>query len=258
MEQPSAVVDSSTPIQGTATPPAPVTQSNGTTSTTPPTPGDGGSQTEAAAPGESTFTSTDPNSLPPELKSKYDSMLGDYKKKTAEIAAQRREYEAALEKARIADMITADPDMVNLWNQKYGQQQQPEQVQQDQYVDPVLKKEVDVLKANLLVKDFKASHPDFDELDKDSLITGYIQLNPPKTEKEWGNTLEKAYKYAAGLKTRWIEEGKKQGLQRVSEKAEQAALPPSSSTQNTFTGDPSKLSVSEAFALAKKGIRVGR
>lgn len=48
--------------------------------------------TEAAA--EDTFTRLDPNSLPNEVRPYYDSMLADYRRKTQEVAAERRNYEA--------------------------------------------------------------------------------------------------------------------------------------------------------------------
>lgn len=48
--------------------------------------------TEAAA--EDTFTRLDPNSLPQDVRPYYDSMLADYRRKTQEVAEQRRAYEA--------------------------------------------------------------------------------------------------------------------------------------------------------------------
>ena len=48
--------------------------------------------TEAAA--EDTFARLDPNSLPQEVRPYYDSMLADYRRKTQELAAERRNYEA--------------------------------------------------------------------------------------------------------------------------------------------------------------------
>lgn len=256
MEQPSTVTESTTSATPAATSwttsaaPAPVSE---TTSVKAPVSGDA---TEKAP--EETFTTIDTKSLTPAEKAKYDLMLSDYKKKTSEIASQRREYEAALEKAKLADMLTSDPEVVNFWNQKYQQQQQAE-VQREQQAaqDPMMvKKEVDVLKANLLVKDFKAAHPDFDELDSDSLITGYVQLNPPKSEREWSKTLEKAYDYAKTLREKWRGEGKKEGLTRVSEKASGSTLPPSNTAAPSYSGDKSKLTVAEAVELARKGIRI--
>lgn len=241
MPEPTAATPSQAPV-----PSAPVAA---------PTPSDAGSKVTAAAPAEETLGQVDPNSLPPELKQKYDSMLGDYKKKTAELASQRKEYESLSEKAKLVDMMASDPEFVTWWNNKYSSGQTQTQAQPS-YADPALKAEVDTLKASLLLKDFKASHPDFDDLDKDSLITGYVQLNPPKSEREWSKTLEKAYAYASDLRNRWREEGKKEGLTRVQEKAGQSSMPPSSSAPNTFQGDNKKVSVAEAIDMAKRGIKI--
>ena len=43
---------------------------------------------------EDTFTKLDPASLPNEVRPYYDSMLADYRRKTQDVAAQRRDYEA--------------------------------------------------------------------------------------------------------------------------------------------------------------------
>ena len=247
MEQPSNTATMPEPT--TATPSQAPVQS---TPVAPPTPSDAGSGT--AAPVEETLGNIDPKTLPPELKQKYDSMLGDYKKKTAELASQRKDYESVAERAKLVDMITSDPEFVAWWNNKYSSGQS--QPQAPAYVDPALKAEVDTLKASLLLKDFKAAHADFDELDKDSLITGYVQLNPPKSEREWSKTLDKAYAFAAELRNRWREEGKTEGLKRVGEKAGQSSMPPSSTAPNTFQGDSKKLSVAEAIDMAKRGVKI--
>jgi hypothetical protein len=249
MEQPSTTATMPEPTT-TATPSQAAAQ---TTPVASPTPSDAG-QSGTAAPVEETLGNIDPKTLSPELKQKYDSMLVDYKKKTAELADKRKDYESVSEKAKLVDMITSDPEFVTWWNNKYSSGQA--QPQAPTYVDPALKQEVDTLKASLLLKDFKAQHPDFDDLDKDSLITGYVQLNPPKSEREWSKTLEKAYAYASDLRNRWKEEGKKEGLTRVEEKAKQSTLPPSSTSPNTFQGDTKKLSVAEAIDMAKRGVKI--
>ena len=247
MEQPS---NTATMPETTTATPSQVPASS--TPVAPPTQGDTGAGT--AEPIEETLGNIDPKTLPPELKQKYDSMLGDYKKKTAELADQRKDYESVSERAKLVDMITSDPEFVTWWNNKYSSGQA--QPQAPAYADPALKAEVDTLKASLLLKDFKATHTDFDELDKDSLITGYVKLNPPSSEREWSKTLEKAYAYASNLRNSWREEGKKEGLSRISEKAGQSSMPPSSSAPNTFQGDQKKVSVSEAIDMARRGIKL--
>jgi hypothetical protein len=249
MEQPSTTATMPEPTAATPVIQEPVQSAP----VAPPTHSDTGAGT--AEPVEETLGNIDPKSLPPELKQKYDSMLGDYKKKTAELANQRKDYETVAERAKLVDMITSDPEFVTWWNNKYSSgQAQPQG--QPSYADPALKAEVDTLKASLLLKDFKAAHPDFDDLDKDSLITGYVKLNPPQSEREWQKTLDKAYAYASDLRNRWREEGKKEGLTRVQEKSAQSSMPPSSTAPNTFQGDNKKVSVSEAIDMAKRGIKL--
>jgi hypothetical protein len=77
---------------------------------------------EEAAP-DDTFTSVDVKELPPELKSKYNAMLSDYKKKTAEAARVRRESESLIEKAKAYDTIASDESFVNYWNSLSKKQQ---------------------------------------------------------------------------------------------------------------------------------------
>lgn len=247
-------IKSPTPVtEATATPATqePLAPANGTAEKV----SDASTKSEQTAPDLDTLEQVDPNSLTPRER----NLLRDYKKKTAEIAAQRKEHESQIsrmqeleEKAMLADQLASDPDIVQAWNAKYGQANA-----QPQQRDPV--QEIDVLKANLLVKDFKTSHPDFEELDKHNLITGYVKLNPPSTEREWKKTLEAAYKYAKTLKETWYEDGRKSGLQRVEEKVAQSTNPPSTSPSNVYAGgDPAKISVAEAVDMARRGIKVPR
>lgn len=53
-----------------------------------------GAQPEGTTSAEDTFTRLDPNSLPQDVRPYYDSMLADYRRKTQEVAEQRRNYEA--------------------------------------------------------------------------------------------------------------------------------------------------------------------
>lgn len=57
---------------------------------------------EATETTTSTFTNLDPNSLPPELRSFYDSMLKDYRQKTEEISEQKK-------KAALLESAANDP-----------------------------------------------------------------------------------------------------------------------------------------------------
>lgn len=242
---------------------------NGTVGTVDPTRNvsDAPTQSDQTAPDETFTSSVDPKSLSPKERKAYDNMLSDYKKKTAEIAQQRREWEQKLkeaeEKAQRFDQISSDEEFVTYCNQR----QEQAQSSQGQHngspemapIDPVtVKREVDVLKANLLIKDFKTKpgHEDFDELEQNQLISGYIERNPPRTEKEWNDRLEKAYAWAKSLKQNWYESGRKSALQRIDEKVSSSVQPPTSSPAPAFSGDPKKLSVAEAVDLAKRGIKV--
>lgn len=255
MEQPTT---SPTPTDQTATAtqgqPVPNVGTTTVSKETTPVSGEAGSNGEAATKDDS-FTQLDPNSLPPELKSKYDSMLSDYKKKTAEIAEQRRQYESYTDKVKFADMVTSDPEFVDWFNKKYSSDAQNHN--NNEVPEPIaIKRELDTVKASLVVKDFKQGHPDFDQLDADGLISGYVRLNPPTSERDWTSTLKKAYEYAKSTRDKWVDEGRKEGLQRVSEKANSSTIPPSSTPAPAYSGDPKNMSVSEAVALAMKGIRI--
>lgn len=90
---------------------------------------DAGLPEDQGAP-DATFSQVDPQTLPPELKSKYDSMLSDYKKKTADLAQQRREAQASLDKAKLYDQIASDEAFVTYWNNLSQKEHQKEQQRQ--------------------------------------------------------------------------------------------------------------------------------
>jgi hypothetical protein len=215
-----------------------------------------------AAPVEETFTNVDPNSLPPKERVAYDNMLRDYKKKTAEIAELRRKAEAhdAWQREQASKQRITDEDYNRAFESKDGMTQFLQKA-----AEPVVqelqqtKMELASTKADLFIKDFKAKHPDFEDLDSDGLITGYVQLNPPKGEPEWGTRMKEAYAYAKKLRSKWEDAGYKRGITRVEEKAAQSTELPSSSPAQVYPGgDPTKLTAKEAVELARRGIRVPR
>lgn len=245
----------------TATPamPEPVTPAPGTVQEPN---GEAPAVTGQAAPVEDTFTQVDVNSLPPKERAAYDNMLRDYKKKTADIAELRRKAEAyeTWQREQAAAQRITDDDYNRAFESKDGMQQFLQKA-----AEPVVQqlnetqRELAATKADLFVKDFKAKHADFDELDSDGLITGYVQLNPPKTAEEWEPVMKQAYSYAKKLRSKWEEAGYKRGLQRVQEKAEQSTELPSGSPAQVYAGgDPTKLSAKEAVELAMRGIKVPR
>lgn len=75
-------------VEGVATPPQAET-TNQTTEVTEGAP-EGSTTTEAATEAPDSFTKLDPNSLPEEVRPYYDSMLGDYTRKTQEAAPWRK------------------------------------------------------------------------------------------------------------------------------------------------------------------------
>lgn len=225
--------------------------------------GDATATNGQAAPAEDgdTFTGVDPKSLPPKERAAYDNMLRDYKKKTADVAEIRRKAEAfdawqadqASKKAQITD-----DDYNRAFENKEGFQTLLQKA-----AEPVVQKlneterELRATKADLFVREFKSKHSDFDELDSDGLITGYVQLNPPKTEGEWLTTIKTAYDYATKLRSKYEDLGYKRGISRVQQKADQSTQLPSGGAAPTYSGpDPKTLTAEQAVELAMKGIRV--
>lgn len=218
--------------------------------------------TGQAAPVDPTFTDVDPNSLPPKERGAYENMLRDYKRKTAEIADYRRKaeaYDAWVAKQSTQQRIT-DDDYNRAFESKDGMTQFLQKA-----AEPVVqelqqtKMELAATKADLFIKDFKSKHADFDELDSDGLITGYVQLNPPKAEADWGTRLKEAYGYAKKVRAKWEDAGYKRGLTRIEQKAMQSTELPSGSPSQVYSGgDPTKLTAKEAVELAMQGIRVPR
>jgi len=251
---------------------APASVSTGTTtgSSGPSNTGDARTQVQAA-PSEETFTNVDVNSLSPELREKYNSMLTDYKKKTSEIARLRKDSESALEKARYYDQIAADETFVSAWNE-YIKNQQSNGQQGDGQIDPMTKLQQDLMKerqeritesAGRFVQEFKSrpEYQNFSKYDKKGLITGYVQLYPPKSasQKDWEKTLRDAYSYAEGVFNEAYEEGKQWSLSRANEKISQSTETPSGAPQEVYSGpDPLTLTARQAVELARRGIRVPR
>jgi hypothetical protein len=217
---------------------------------------------QAAPVEEPTFTDVDPKSLPPKERGAYENMLRDYKRKTADIADLRRKADAyeAWQAEQAAKRSVTDEDYNRAFESKDGftefLQKAAEPIVQELNQT---KQELRTTKADLFLRDFKSKHTDFDELDSDGLITGYVQLNPPKGEREWEARMKEAYGYAKKVQSKWEDRGYKRGLTRVEQKAEQSTEMPSSSPAQVYSGgDPKKITAKEAVELAMRGIRVPR
>jgi hypothetical protein len=264
-------------IENVATPETePINQSNGTAPT-----GSDAPKVEQTAPAEDTFTSVDVKSLTPELKSKYDAMLTDYKKKTTEAAEIRKSSEAKLK--QVEDYIQ-NPEFQRVY-QSLNSAQKAE-VRQDTgiteeefnrafenkenfagFVQKVAKissaqsqQEVTDLKASLMVKDFRQTHPDFEKLNKYQFITKQLQTDPRahgNDANQWNQALNDAYSNAQRVYNEIVEEGKRQGMERIQQKVAQSTEPPTNtpSSVNPF-GDPKNWTTAQAIAAARQGYRV--
>lgn len=94
--------------------PAPSGQAAPATPGTPDQTGQAATQAQSA-PAEESFTDIDPETLPPELKAKYKSMLSDYTKKTQSIADVRKKAEAF-------DQVRSRSDFNEWWSGASKQQ----------------------------------------------------------------------------------------------------------------------------------------
>lgn len=113
--------------------------------------------------------------------------------------------------------------------------------------------------ATELGEDGKPVRPDFYDLNTDEfpLISGFLEVNPPKQGETPQQSLDRAYKWAKNLTQQWYEKGKSEGLAVVQKKAAMSTQMPTHSAKNNYAGiDPKKIDVAEAVALARKGIRI--
>lgn len=236
---------------------------------------------ESTEPNQESFTNVDVKSLTPELKSKYDAMLTDYKKKTTEAAQIRKDSEARLKE--VQDVIQ-NPDFQKAYSSLTSREKA--EVKQDMgiteeefnrafenkdnfagFVQKVARvsnaqsqQEVTNLKASLMIKDFKQLHPEFDKLNKYQFITKQLQTDPRaqgNDANQWRQALDDAYSNANRVYNEIVEEGKKLGLERVQQKVAASTEPPTSTpaSANPF-GDPKKWTTAQAIAAARQGYRV--
>lgn len=228
-----------------------------------------------------TFTSIDEKTLSPEVKVKYDSMLTDYKKKTTEVANQRREVEAKLKE--VQDVLQ-NPDFQRVYSQMNSGQQA--QVQQESgiteeefnkafenkdnfagFIQKVAKvstaqsqAEITNLKASLMIKDFKGSHPEFEKLNKYGFITKQLETDRRahgNDEKQWTQALNEAYSNADRVYREISEEGRREGLKIIEQKVQASTEPPTntSAPENPF-GDPKNWTTAQAIEAARRGYKV--
>jgi hypothetical protein len=108
-------------------------------------------------------------------------------------------------------------------------------------------------------RDGKPLRPDFDSLEEDNLISGYLSVNQPENASPEAQVakLQEAYQWAKSLSQKYYEKGRVDALARIQQKAATSTEPPTSSAKGAYTG-PKMPSVREAIELAKKGQRVVR
>lgn len=250
--------------------------------------GEASTQNGQTASSAESFTNVDPNSLAPELKESYNNMLRDYKRKTAEIADKRRSIQEVEEKANRFDQISSDEAFVKFYN-GYGKETPSSPDAESSTVDDeedftkafesrenfakyvqkingtlkeqleVTQKDLQVQKADRLISSFKsrAGNEDFESLNRDGLVTGYVQLNRPKSEAEWEKTLTSARDYARKIYGSARQEGKREALGTIEKKVESSSEVPTESPSQIYSGTaPKELSAREAMELARKGIKV--
>lgn len=298
---PEGAVASPTPEASSATPATgPESAATGTASTV------GGDANRQGAPAEEQF---DVNTLPAELRSKYDNMLRDYKSKTEKLANERRSYEDRLKKAEILEALEQHPkypELVKFWNGLTQEQQkaaadaggspngqgqaarptsedwaaaQGDSLQMQQLVQreimaekAELQQQQAEIKQEILVRDAKEVinafadmedekgtkiRPDFDELHENGLISMFLDRMNPQDKRQMNTAIAKAYEQAKSVADHFHAKGKNEGLGIIQQKAAQSTQQPTVTAGETYGGkDPKSLSVSEARALAKKGIKV--
>lgn len=261
----------------------PVSSENGTGQT------DG--QAQGAAPAE-LFKGIDPNRLPPEIKQHYDSMLRDYREKTARLAETiKAEVAKSIDpyksKAEQYDQIAAQEEFVKQWNE-YAQRSQNQNQNPQDPTDPVLKQmksQLDEMNRKIQMNEMseiteafaeavnekgEKIHPEFDTLndivigkisnsgneEPFSLLRAAVELAGGATPQE---KLANGYKAAKAAHDAIFELGKKAGMGRIQSKVANGTQPASHSLGDTLSvTDKRPKNAREALELARKGVMVSR
>lgn len=263
----------------------PVNETNGTGPT------DG--QAHGGAPTEDIFKGIDPKSLPPQLKAVYDSMLTDYRGKTAKISESiksevAKATESYKQKADQYDSIASQESFVSKWNEYVKEQEKQSNQGGAQPGDPVLaemKAKLDEMTQKIQIselsqitdafaeaKDEKGQkiHHQFDELnhihigklqigDKSedfSLLRGCVELSQGANPSE---KLANGYKMAKAVYDGIFEAGKKAGMGRLAQKAQNGTQPPTNMSSDALTvTDKKPKNAREAMEMARRGQMVSR
>lgn len=283
----TALVDNPA-ANATDNPSEPVASANGTGTT------DGQAQVQnpGGAP-EDIFKNINPNQLPPQLKSVYDSMLTDYRTKTAKLSETvkteaQKATEAYRQKAELYDSIASQETFVKQWNEYVKEQERQTNQGGAQSGDPALSQmeqklqEIQqklqlsemsqVTEAFAEAQDEKGQkiHPEFDNLNNIyigklaqggtsedfSLLRGCVELATGGNPQE---KLANGYKMAKAVYDGIFESGKKAGMGRLAQKAQNGTFPPSSSSGEALSvTDKKPKSAREALEMARRGQMVSR
>lgn len=238
------------------------------------------------------FKGIDPARLTPNEKAIYNSMLSDYREKTAKLsetvkAEVAKATEAYKSKAEYYDQFSTQDEFVKQWND-YVQKSQAAANDPTGASDPALAKVEAKLQeitqkihlseisqmtdAFIEAKDEKGNkiHPEFDALngivlgtmqnggqaEEFSLLRACIELSPGNTPQE---KLANGYKSAKASYDAIFEAGKKAGMGRIQAKVSNGTIPPVTSSGDVLSvTDKKPKSAREALEMAKRGQMVSR
>jgi hypothetical protein len=237
----------------------------------------------------------DINTLPPQVRAQIEKINSDmvrgFTEKTTKLsetikAESAKSAEAYRQKAEFYDQIATQDEFVKQWND-YVQKMQaagtpaqtgdPVLIEMKQKLDEVnqkiqLTEMAQVTDAFAEAVDEKGAklHPEFDQLNgfsigqlRDgesaedfSLLRGCIELAPGNSPQE---KLANGYKAAKAVYDSIYEAGRKAGMGRLAQKAQNGSLPPSHSNggEIQITNQKPK-SAREALEMAKRGMMVSR
>lgn len=242
-----------------------------------------------SAPGSDSFVpqGVDLNTLPPQVRAYVDEvnkqMLRGFKDKTTKLSETvksetAKAVESFKQKAEFYDQIAKEEAFVKMWNEHVQRSSQP-----DPNIDPTQQKleaierrqqEIDVkvrtaetlevINAFAEAKDEKGQklHPDFDKLSgfkigthqksgSYDLLRAAIELAPGNSPQE---KMDNGYKAAKATYDAIFEEGKKAGMGRVQQRAQNGSFAPSGTSTATGTAPHRAKDALEALQFAKQGL----
>lgn len=229
----------------------------------------------------------DLNTLPPQVRAYVDEvnkqMVRGFTEKTTKLSETvksetAKAVEAYRQKAEFYDQIAKEEAFVKMWNEHVQRSSQP-----DPNVDPTQQKlneierrqqEIDVkvrtaetlevINAFAEAKNEKGEklHPDFDKLSgfkigvhqkagQYDLLRTAIELAPGNSPQE---KMENGYKAAKATYDAIFEEGKKAGMGRVQQRAQNGSFAPSGTNAATGTAPHRAKNALEALQFAKQGL----